>query len=154
MLSTCGHPETGIAGAVSLPGPWVENKTLVLRRQGVHRPKQLEAGPFAADVASFGLHLAAENKAAGTVRTYAEAALWFAAAHRGIRGSRARRAGPPQLRPGHERLTRAGGAPWRLTERATRRRPAYGCRAVGQVHLLGAVATAGGDGARREKRRP
>jgi hypothetical protein len=64
-----------------VPGPWVENKTSVLRRHGVHRPKRLEAGPFAADVASFGLHLAAENKAAGTVRTYAEAALWFAAAH-------------------------------------------------------------------------
>jgi integrase len=26
--------------------------------------------------------------------------------------------------PGHERLSRAGGAPWRLTERVTRRRPA------------------------------
>jgi len=54
---------------------------MVLRRQAVHRPKDLAAGPFAADVASFRLHLAAENKAAGTVRTYAEAALWFAAAH-------------------------------------------------------------------------
>jgi integrase/recombinase XerD len=54
---------------------------MVLRRQAVHRRKQLDAGPFAADVASFRLHLAAENKAAGTVRTYAEAALWFAAAH-------------------------------------------------------------------------
>jgi integrase/recombinase XerD len=54
---------------------------LVLRRQSAHRPKQLEAGPFAANVASFRLHLAAENKAAGTVRTYREAALWFAAAH-------------------------------------------------------------------------
>src|SRR5258707_15830903 len=43
--------------------------------------KQLDAGPFAADVESFRLHLAAENKAAGTVRTYTEAALWFAAAH-------------------------------------------------------------------------
>ena len=64
-----------------MPGPWVENKTLVLRRQSAHRPKQLEAGPFAVDVASFRLHLAAENKAAGTVRTYTEAALWFAAAH-------------------------------------------------------------------------
>jgi site-specific recombinase XerD len=53
----------------------------VLRRQAVHRPKDLAAGPFAADVASFRLHLAAENKAAATVRTYAEAALWFAAAH-------------------------------------------------------------------------
>jgi hypothetical protein len=51
--------------------------TSVLRRQSAHRPKQLEAGPFAADVASFRLHLAAENKAAGTVRTYTEAAQWF-----------------------------------------------------------------------------
>jgi hypothetical protein len=53
----------------------------VLRRQAVHRRKQLDAGPFAADVASFGLHLTAENKAAGTVRTYTEAVRWFAAAH-------------------------------------------------------------------------
>ena len=54
---------------------------MVLRRQSVHRPKQLEAGSFVAFVASFRLHLAAENRAAGTVRTYTEAALWFAAAH-------------------------------------------------------------------------
>ncbi|HTU77045.1 MAG TPA: tyrosine-type recombinase/integrase [Trebonia sp.] len=54
---------------------------MVLRRQGVHRPKPLEAGPFAADVASFRLHLAAENKAPATVRTYTEAVLWFAAAY-------------------------------------------------------------------------
>jgi hypothetical protein len=75
------YPKAGIPGAGSVPGPWVESKTLVLRRQAVHRRKDLAAGPFAADVASFRLHLAAENKAAGTVRTYAEAALWFAAAH-------------------------------------------------------------------------
>jgi site-specific recombinase XerC len=81
MSSSFDFPETGITGAVSVPGPWVENKTSVLRRQSVHRAKQLEAGPFTADVASFGLHLAAENKAAGTVRTYTEAAPWFAAAH-------------------------------------------------------------------------
>jgi len=73
--------KAGVAGAVSVPDPRVENKTFVLRRQSVHRPKPLEAGPFAADVASFRLHLAAENKAAGTVRTYTEAALWFATAH-------------------------------------------------------------------------
>jgi integrase/recombinase XerD len=54
---------------------------MVLRRQAVHRPKDLAAGPLAADVASFRLHLAAENKARGTVRAYTEAALWFAAAH-------------------------------------------------------------------------
>ena len=45
------------------------------------RPRQLDAGPFAADVASFRLHLAAENKAAGTIRIYTEAPLWFAAAY-------------------------------------------------------------------------
>ena len=45
------------------------------------RPRQLDSGPFAADVASFRLHLAAENKAAGTIRIYTEAPLWFAAAH-------------------------------------------------------------------------
>lgn len=33
------------------------------------------------DVASFRLHLSAENKAAGTIRIYTEAPLWFAAAH-------------------------------------------------------------------------
>ncbi len=46
----------------------------------MHRPKLLDAGPLAADVASFRLHLAAENKAPGTVKAYAEAVLWFAAA--------------------------------------------------------------------------
>ncbi len=45
------------------------------------RPGRLEAGPFAADVFSFRLHLAAENKAAGTIRIYTEAPLWFAAVH-------------------------------------------------------------------------
>jgi len=44
------------------------------------RPGRLDAGPFAADVASFRLHLAAENKAAGTIQIYTEAPLWFAAA--------------------------------------------------------------------------
>jgi hypothetical protein len=80
LTRSSNYHKAGITGAVSVPDPWVENKTSVLRRQSVHRPKSLEAGPFAADVASFRLHLAAENKAAGTVRTYAEAALWFAAA--------------------------------------------------------------------------
>jgi site-specific recombinase XerD len=44
-------------------------------------PKQLDAGPFAADVASFRLHLLAENKAETTIRIYTEAVRWFAAAH-------------------------------------------------------------------------
>ena len=47
----------------------------------MRRPGQLDAGPFAADIASFRLHLAAENKAAGTVRIYTDAARWFAASH-------------------------------------------------------------------------
>ena len=47
----------------------------------VRRSGQLDAGPFAADIASFRLHLAAENKAAGTIRIYTDAACWFAAAH-------------------------------------------------------------------------
>jgi site-specific recombinase XerD len=42
---------------------------------------QLDSGPFAADVASFRLYLAAGNKAAGTIRIYTGAPLWFAAAH-------------------------------------------------------------------------
>ena len=42
---------------------------------------KLDAGVFGADVASFGLHLAAEGKAAKTIRTYTEAVRWFAAAH-------------------------------------------------------------------------
>jgi hypothetical protein len=44
-------------------------------------PRRLDAGPFAADVASFRLYLAAENKAAGTIRIYTEASSWFAAAY-------------------------------------------------------------------------
>jgi hypothetical protein len=43
------------------------------------RRAELDPGPFAADIASFRLHLAAENKAAGTIRIYIDAACWFAA---------------------------------------------------------------------------
>jgi integrase/recombinase XerD len=59
----------------------VEHETLPLRQRREYRPRQLEAGPFTADVASFRLHLAAENKAPGTIRIYTEAPLWFAAAY-------------------------------------------------------------------------
>ena len=34
-----------------------------------------------AEISSFGLHLAAGNKSAKTIRTYTEAVQWFAAAH-------------------------------------------------------------------------
>jgi site-specific recombinase XerD len=45
------------------------------------RRKPLDAGPFAPEISSFRLHLAAEGNAPRTVRTYAEAVAWFAAAH-------------------------------------------------------------------------
>ena len=41
--------------------------------------KQLDAGCFQPEISSFRLHLAAEGKAAKTVRTYTEAVQWFAA---------------------------------------------------------------------------
>ena len=45
------------------------------------RRKPLDAGPFAPEIGSFRLHLAAEGKAPKTVRTYTEAVAWFAGAH-------------------------------------------------------------------------
>ena len=45
------------------------------------KPKQLDAGSFQPEISSFRLHLAAEGKAAKTVRTYTEAVQWFAVAH-------------------------------------------------------------------------
>ena len=58
-----------------------ERKTLAPESGRPRRTGQLDAGPFAADVASFELHLAAENKAAATIRIYTGAPRWFAAAH-------------------------------------------------------------------------
>jgi hypothetical protein len=58
-----------------------ENETVVVPRCRTRRPKQLDAGPFAADVASFRLHLAAENKAGKTIGIYTDAVCWFAAAY-------------------------------------------------------------------------
>ena len=43
--------------------------------------KPLDAGVFQPEISSFRLHLAAEGKAAKTIRNYAEAVQWFAAAH-------------------------------------------------------------------------
>src|SRR5271165_2390173 len=68
-----------VAALVSNRGE--ERKTSVPRPPRVRRSGQLDAGPFGADVASFRLHLAAENKAVGTVRIYTDAVRWFAAAH-------------------------------------------------------------------------
>ena len=44
------------------------------------QPKQLDAGIFQAEISSFALRLAAEGKAAKTIRNYTEAVRWFAAA--------------------------------------------------------------------------
>jgi integrase/recombinase XerD len=54
---------------------------MVVAQPRPRRRKPLDAGPFAPEIGSFGLHLAAEGKAAKTVRTYVEAVAWFAAAH-------------------------------------------------------------------------
>jgi site-specific recombinase XerD len=45
------------------------------------QPKPLDARGLQPEISSFRLHLAAEGKAATTVRTYTEAVRWFAAAH-------------------------------------------------------------------------
>ncbi len=44
------------------------------------QPKQLDAGILQAEISSFALRLAAEGKAAKTIRTYTEAVQWFATA--------------------------------------------------------------------------
>jgi site-specific recombinase XerD len=49
--------------------------------QRSRQPKPLAAGAFQGEISSFRLHLAAEGKAAKTVRSYTEAVQWFAAAH-------------------------------------------------------------------------
>jgi site-specific recombinase XerD len=43
--------------------------------------KQLDAGVLQAEISSFALYLAAEGKSPRTIRTYTEAAAWFAAGH-------------------------------------------------------------------------
>ena len=53
------------------------------------QPKQLDAGIFQAEISSFALRLAAEGKAAKTIRTYTEAVQWFAAARLPGQASRA-----------------------------------------------------------------
>ena len=48
-------------------------------RPRTRQPRQLDAGMLQAEISSFGLHLAAGNKSAKTIRTYTEAVQWFAA---------------------------------------------------------------------------
>ncbi|HUK68932.1 MAG TPA: hypothetical protein VLW50_09320, partial [Streptosporangiaceae bacterium] len=61
--------------------PQEERKMMTVPPPRPRRRKPLEAGPFAPEIGSFRLHLAAEGKAAKTVRTYTEAVAWFAGAH-------------------------------------------------------------------------
>ena len=59
--------------------PQEERKTMTIPPPRPRRRKPLDAGPFAPEIGSFRLHLAAEGKAPKTVRTYTEAVAWFAA---------------------------------------------------------------------------
>jgi hypothetical protein len=52
---------------------------MTIPRPRSRQPKQLDAGIFQAEINSFALRLAAEGKAAKTIRTYTEAVRWFAA---------------------------------------------------------------------------
>jgi site-specific recombinase XerD len=69
------------SGTVSGPYTPDERKTIAVPRRHPPVRKQLEAGPFEAEVESFRLHLAAEGKAGRTLHTYTEAVRWFAAGH-------------------------------------------------------------------------
>ena len=61
------------ADACATAEPQEERKTMTIPQPRPRRRKPLDAGPFAPEIGSFRLHLAAEGKAAKTVRTYTEA---------------------------------------------------------------------------------
>ena len=54
---------------------------MAVPRRRSRQPGQLDAGPLAADIGSFRLHLAAEGKSARTVQGYTGAVRWFAAGY-------------------------------------------------------------------------
>ena len=70
-----------IPGLGPVPERGEENETVPRSRRQAHSSKQLDAGSLAADISSFRLNLAAENKAEKTVRVYIDAVRWFAAAY-------------------------------------------------------------------------
>jgi hypothetical protein len=81
-LPGSGHPhDRSAADQAAAAGPAEERKTMVgpRRRRGLTGP--LDSGPLGADIASFGLHLAAEGKSARTMESYTGAVRWFAATH-------------------------------------------------------------------------
>jgi hypothetical protein len=65
-------------------------ETMTVPQLCPRRRKPLDAEVFQSEICSFRLHLAAEGKAAKTVRTYTDAVAWFAAANLIPRTSRTR----------------------------------------------------------------
>jgi hypothetical protein len=74
-------PESRESGGFMGADAGHESKTRPLRERRKPRPRQLDAGPFSADISSFRLHLAAEGKSPKTIKVYTEAVRYFAAAH-------------------------------------------------------------------------
>src|SRR5208282_4952245 len=74
-------PKSRDSGGLEGRDPGDESKTMAVPPRSLLRPGKLDASVFGADVASFRLHLAAENRAERTIRAYTEAVRWFAAAH-------------------------------------------------------------------------
>jgi hypothetical protein len=111
------------------------------------QPKRLDAGMFQVEISSFALRLAAEGKAAKTIRAYTEAVQWFAAARLTDHDSRA----------GWEQVSSCDIQGW-MAWLLDRYSPAY---ASNQYHRPDQRANGGrssrkadlGD-ARRSKRRP
>src|ERR1700761_7237561 len=82
MKSTRPHwSRLDVTTTGTAPDPADERKTSPGGSARLRRPGLLNPGSFGADVASFELHLAAENKAAATIRIYTEAPRWFASAY-------------------------------------------------------------------------
>ncbi len=116
----------GLLRAVALGAdgaPQEESHALTAPRPRCRQPKQLNAGIFQAEINSFVLRLAAENKAAKTIRTYTEAVQWFAAT--GL-PRRTRQAGPG-VRPRASWPGWSGGARAAASPSAATPRPASGC---------------------------
>jgi hypothetical protein len=73
-------PQRRPATCQKAASPAGESKTTAGPRRRARQAGQLDAGPLAADIASFRLHLAAEGKSARTIGGYTGAVRWFAAA--------------------------------------------------------------------------
>jgi hypothetical protein len=81
ILKFSDLPKRSRADARATAEPQEERKTMTVPPPRPRRRRPLDAGLLAPEIGSFRLHLAAEGKAAKTVRTYTEAVAWFAAAH-------------------------------------------------------------------------